>query len=408
MGAISPQPSPAESKSSKLSLSAGVALTVLLLNFLLSVVAAEGKVYSGTLPAGQRFDLTDTLQSPDGSKTFRVTSRPHIFGIFDGSKTIWETEIDVPSPLNDTYLKLTSDSNGFAYHSINGSVLSSGIGSGYNSKELVLKDNGLLYIKDTNGKVIWMNRCSHIMSPNLVSKQSLPIADFCLLSPDENSFMKLEIGGKPLTNGKLVVYTGYTPQHTFERPYRQGRYLEFSGRGSLSITGRQCRDPIGRHWLHRVQYCYDAENRKASSNRFAVFVDALYTVVGSGLHNLIKLDDFLAKLLDIAENIHGWRGTGCVIYSYRLHDFQDKLILALNTAMPPSIDKNKLSGLVKSLTSDLFEMVCTYPSFAPYTLSQSARFEDTFTATVTNDAKISIKNSQGQEVWPKYPSRYDF
>ncbi|KAK3806023.1 MAG: hypothetical protein J3Q66DRAFT_393081 [Benniella sp.] len=240
-----PQPSSAESKGSKLSLPAGVALVILLLNALLSVVAAQGKVYSGTLPAGQRFDFTDTLQSPDGSKTFRVTSRPHIFGIFDGSKTIWQTEADIPLPWNDAYLKLTKDSNGFAYHSINGSVLSSGIGSGYNSKELVLKNNGLLYIKDTNDKVIWMNRCSFIMTPNLVSKQSMPIADFCLLSPDENSFMKLEIGGKPLTNGKLVVYTGYTPQHTFERPDRLGESLGLNDRGSLSIAIAECRGQIG-------------------------------------------------------------------------------------------------------------------------------------------------------------------
>ncbi|KAF9344692.1 hypothetical protein BGX34_005420 [Mortierella sp. NVP85] len=401
MGAISPQPSPAESKSSRLSLSAGVALAILLLNFLLSVVAAEGKVYSGSLPAGQRFDLTDTLQSPDGSKTFRVTPRPHIFGIFDGSKTIWETEIDVPLPLNDTYLKLTNDSNGFAYHSINGSVLSSGIGSGYNSKELVLKNNGLLYIKDTNDKVIWMNLCSIVISPSLVSTQSLPFADLCMLSPDENSFMRLENFGNPSTNGKLVVYTGYTPQHTFERPDRQGVYLEFSDRGSLSIAVEQCEDDAD---------CYNAANSVASRNRFVDLVDALYSVVGESLHNLINLDVFRDKVVGITKEVYGLEheGTGCWMYYFKLHGFRNELILALNNAVPPSIDKNKLSGLVRSLTSDLFEIVCMYGSFFPYALSRGTSLPDTFTATVTNDAKISIKNSKGQEVWPKYPSRYDF
>ncbi|KAK3805320.1 MAG: hypothetical protein J3Q66DRAFT_375852 [Benniella sp.] len=323
--------------------------------------------------------------SPDGSKAFRVTSYPPILGIFDGSKVIWETEIDVPLPLNDAYLILTSDSNGFAYHS-NGSVLSSGIGSDHNSKELVLKNTGLLYIKDMNDTAIWMNLCPVVASPSLVAKQSLLFADFCMLSPDENSFMELQSGGK------LVVYTGYTPQHTFERPDQQGGSLEFNDVVSLSMTGTRYRD----------EDCYKAERRQVASDRFTVFAHTLKNVVGGNF----SLDSSFNEIIRIAEPFRGRQDGRCDLFRKELWNFQKELLLDLDKYLTPSFERNKLSGLVKSLVFDVHQKICSYigmPITGNYTIFNTPVKND-YTVTVSNDAKISVKNDNGEELWTNYPN----
>ncbi|KAK3805360.1 MAG: hypothetical protein J3Q66DRAFT_446005 [Benniella sp.] len=389
MGAISPQPSPAESKNSKMSLSTGVALAILLLNALLSVVAAQGKLYTGTLPVDQRFDFKDTLQSPDGSKIFRFYPNFFKFGVFsrDGSYIFWEHRLFV-FPHDGDYLKLTNDSNGFAYYT-QGSVLLSGFGSGYNSKELVLNDNGLLYIRDKNDTVTWMNECSLVMSPNLVSKQSLPFADFCLLSPDGNSYMKLESGGK------LVVYTGYTPQHTFERQDQQGESLEFDDTGSLSIASTRCSG----------EYCYREKKRNYASLRFEIFIRALGVVDLEGAYGHL-IYGYFTSITNIAATSRARQDGGCEPYRKALWSLQKEMLYGFDKALSPSSDRNKLTVLVKSLVSDVHQRICSdivLPLTDYYTIFGTT-VKDTYTATVTNDAKISIKNSKGEEMWTNYPN----
>ncbi|KAF9343180.1 hypothetical protein BGX34_007116, partial [Mortierella sp. NVP85] len=283
------------------------------------------------------------------------------------------------------YFKLANDSNGFAYYT-QGIVSSSGIGSGYNSKELVLNDNGLLYIRDKNDTVTWMNECSLVMSPNLVSKRSLPFADLCLLSPDVNSYMKLE------SSGRLVVYTGYTPQHTFERPDQLGESLEFDDTGSLSISSTRCSG----------EGCYEAKRKGFADARFYLFRFALSSVTHEEISSQL-LVGYLMRIMQIAGTSRGRQDGEC---RKALWNLQKEMLLGFDKAVSPNVDRNKLSLVVKSLVSDVHKSVCSdivIPITDYYTIFGTT-VKDNYSVTVTNDAKISIKNSKGQEMWTNYPN----
>ncbi|KAK3807363.1 MAG: hypothetical protein J3Q66DRAFT_89634, partial [Benniella sp.] len=360
MVATSPRRSPAKPKGPNLSLSAVVALAILFLNILLPV---DARTYTEKLWAGYKLTIDDVLQSSDGTKTLRITDRGHLI-LQDGNNQIW-----------DGYYRRIVGSRGRYYLAFGGkdvnvytehdNVFYSVKSSFDGMDRLELRNNGILYVVSKNGAMEWTSFCNIgeewyqlPLRTFLKSGQELTNAHGCLVSPDGNAFMEVR------SNGNITTYLGRTPQHTFTRPDREGHSLWLSDTGALSINAK----PIYLLWDMLKRLSQDSMKAVSEEDHRRL----LLRVVG---------------ILRANPNFRMAKDLGRLMTAVSNDFFDGQLRQGTKDRM-----KRVMEGLLNGRDPK-----------KPYTIFNGTGVVDTYTTTVTNDAKISVKNSKGVEMWTTFP-----
>lgn len=242
-----------------------------------------------------------------------------------------------------------------------------------------------------------MNLCPVVISSQIEAHRPLPFAGFCLVSPDENSFVRLRI------HGLVEAYKGYSYQYDYllHRPDGRGNFLVFnSTTGSLSII---------EHAQCFKQSCSDIERARTTSrfieSRLSVFVGAMLLAIDESQYPAMDglLSDIVLKVLSFIKEfvmafIHGGQNPP---------DLENDLLSILNERLPPGIDRHMPLELVKGLASDLRQGGYYVRGSEPFVIFKGSTVPDTYTAMVTNDARISVKNSKGEEMWTNFPKNGD-
>ncbi|KAK3827750.1 MAG: hypothetical protein J3Q66DRAFT_321008 [Benniella sp.] len=202
MSKITPQRSSARSIGAKKpSFSAVLVLAVMLFNVMVPIVSAKS-----TLVSGEQLRNGEYLESPDRSKHFVVKDGQVIIQE-KGKRDLWRWPL-IPDgdqgsdPTQhslglDNYGLLSGiDGNGVVKHLIHPEMGKDG------TWELSLRNNGLLYLKNPAGVIVWNNICGSIQT--YLETTTVFVGGSCLVSPDYGTFLHMT------KDGNLELYKGYT------------------------------------------------------------------------------------------------------------------------------------------------------------------------------------------------------
>jgi hypothetical protein len=213
----------------KPSLSVLLVLAAVLFNVMVPIVSAKS-----ILMSGEQLRKGEYIESPDGSKRFVVKDGKAIIE----EKGIRDLQTWLLTPENDQ----GSDGKQYQFAVDNHGILSGLDASGQITRyirpamgtqmegiwELSLWNNGILYLKNPAGVLVWNNICDNIKT-YVDSNEILMSA--CLISPDYGSFLYMK------ENGNLVLYKGYTPLFSWSNLYQGGNELQHRIFLYLSTTG---------------------------------------------------------------------------------------------------------------------------------------------------------------------------
>ncbi|KAK3805358.1 MAG: hypothetical protein J3Q66DRAFT_360768 [Benniella sp.] len=226
--------------------------------------------------------------------------------------------------------------------------------------------------------------CDFFMEPPLVSGPDaiLGFVYECVYNPDETSFMKFH------DDGRLVTYTGYTPQYTLKRPDGLGDLLELNNTGALSIAvdrGEYLNAPM-------ESLSKSVEDLQALNSTSGVLSELIRDL----LEEMYVLSD---HIIDLAIDPNLDMDSGLLAnLTMKVDKVREEIKKRSDSppALPGILDS--LSALVENLLS-----VVRNHSFTPYVIFKGSGTEANYTLSVTKDAKISIKSDSGTEIWPNFP-----
>ncbi|KAK3806093.1 MAG: hypothetical protein J3Q66DRAFT_422291 [Benniella sp.] len=379
MSAVSPQRSPAKSKRSRLSLSVVVALAILLL-VLLSVDAVTPD--DGGLKADVKLFSNDTLHSPDKTKTLRVTELGNVV-ISNETHVVWKSDWQPASQNDNFYLELNNQGQ-LHVHWFNGTIFYQWTQKPtLGTPRLYLRNTGILYMYgveltrslETRELLRWTNVCDTVLEPTFNSTLGvlLDFGDECVFSLDENSFMKLH------QDGRLVTYTGYTPQYTFGQQDGQVKFLTLSNINVCEL------------WI-----MVDREGFLGYLRMYLSDVQTILMPVLSQPYDwVVDLAATLVQLfwLDFSKNSH------LIRHQAAIRSWTDDLVHLMNR-LPEFQDKALLVSILKHARG-MFEV---YPPLDHYAIFKGTDTISNCTLSVTNDAKISIRTYSGNELWTNFPN----
>ncbi|KAK3827753.1 MAG: hypothetical protein J3Q66DRAFT_408830 [Benniella sp.] len=278
MSEITPQRSSARSIGAKKpSLSALLVLAVILFNVMVPIVAAKS-----TLVSGEQLRDGEYLESPDRSKRFVVKDGKAIIeekGIRD-LQTWLLTPYDAPDGkqydfgINNQGILSSLDASGTTAR-----VIRSAAGTQMEgSWELSLQNNGILYLKNPAGVLVWNNICLNVKT--YINSNEI-LMDACLVSPDYGSFLYMK------ANGNLVLYKGYAPLYSWSNLYQgdtvQYRiFLYLTTTGTLKIIKKETKEEF-------VFFDNDRSGVKEGRYRLTLTNDAKMLIVDSSDNVVVLL-----------------------------------------------------------------------------------------------------------------------
>ncbi|KAK3806092.1 MAG: hypothetical protein J3Q66DRAFT_407251 [Benniella sp.] len=379
MSAVSPQRSPAKSKRSRLSLSVVVALAILLL-VLLSVDAVTPD--DGGLKADVKLFSNDTLHSPDKTKTLRVTELGNVV-ISNETHVVWKSDWQPASQNDNFYLELNNQGQ-LHVHWFNGTIFYQWTQKPtLGTPRLYLRNTGILYMYGveltrslvTRELLRWTNVCDTVLEPTFNSTLGvlLDFGDECVFSLDENSFMKLH------QDGRLVTYTGYTPQYTFGQQDGQVKFLTLSSNAcELSIM-------VDREGFLGYLRMYLSEAKTILKSLISVTNHQIVDAMAVFLLQLFWLDSS--------------KNSNLLRYFKAMPPSIDLLLEKLDS-LPDFQDKNLLVSLLKFARG----IIERHQPFDHYAIFKGTDTMSNCTLSVRNDATISIKTYLGEELWTNFPN----
>ncbi|KAF9355051.1 hypothetical protein BGX34_010685 [Mortierella sp. NVP85] len=142
---------------------------------------------------GERLNAMHVLRSPNGNYTLRIQR--------NGEVVIRQDQ--------DFYLQYGTDGDFAIYNAKNERLSSLAVASP--AGRVDLRNDGLLYLRDSSNAVKWTNKCT--VQPSLKSDgvHEMPV-DTCLVSSDESALLVLQ------RDGNLVTCIGYEPKYDFNPP----------------------------------------------------------------------------------------------------------------------------------------------------------------------------------------------
>lgn len=239
MSKITPQSSSARSNGTKkLSFSAMVGLTVMLLNALVPVVSARSGIKSGqVIPTNESLESPDQshrlLMKENGSAVLSTTSRPQF--------PIWILGKE-STPANYRFkLRRNGRACVLKPNGRNHECTSGPFGGPRRDKwSLDLHNNGVLYLKDSKDQLSWTSVCP---VAGTILKAGEQLKASCLVSPDQNTFLYMR------PTGPLVIYKGNNGGRDFEHADGStDAYFMITHEGALKII-----DPSG----NKEYYLYE-------------------------------------------------------------------------------------------------------------------------------------------------------
>ncbi|KAF9362225.1 hypothetical protein BGX34_006566 [Mortierella sp. NVP85] len=404
---------------------------LLLLGALLPVDAqdenADPITYNGILPLGDKLYSKDFLRSPDGSKTLRFFQPEYrgdaLLAIFDGvgdttESRLWTRGVGVPWMFfNSSYLSL--DESGSLRVS-DGITIATDLGN--NTIGLELHNNGALNIRNTDNAVVWTNLCSISRQP-LESGYGLDNL-LCLVSPDGNSFLKIEYGA-------LAIYTGYIKQFTLQLPPESFRQLRLNDEGALWVTNgsefddNEVEGVVDESWdvlsglIKKLLLCFDADQTSGIDESWIVafaknkLSNVVQEMIPSNFADSIEeppefreaLSDFIQRLLtdsfknqrlDLFKNLLSGLDMNLLPIDEKLDCFDKNISLRPD---PPfsRFPQRLFVALLKALLEKNEEY---RPSITQgYYIFYGISVNDTYELSVTDDTRISLRNGVGTKIW---------
>ncbi|KAK3827752.1 MAG: hypothetical protein J3Q66DRAFT_408827 [Benniella sp.] len=232
MSKITPQRSSARSIGTKKpSFSALLVLVAMLFSVMVPIVSARN-----TLMSNEQLLNGEYLESPDGSKRFVIQDGKAIIeekGIRDLQTWLLTPENDQGS--DPKQYRFGLDVYGML-NGLDGSLqVTRSLRRTYEKQEegaweLSLWNNGILYLKNPNGVIVWNNICDSFAAS--LESNNMLIGE-CLASPDYGSLLYMK------ENGNLVLYNGYTTVSSISRLYpsddQHPVYLYLTSTGTLKL-----------------------------------------------------------------------------------------------------------------------------------------------------------------------------